>query len=70
MIPRDRLRWDGDNLYCDNRLLASIEPDARYPNMWRVRLPSGKLSDMLSRTRARDAARSLALAQLNARAAA
>jgi hypothetical protein len=50
--------------------MASIEPDFKYPNMWRVRLPNGKLSDMVNQTRARDAARSLALAQLNMRDAA
>jgi hypothetical protein len=32
--------------------------------LWRVRLPDGGLTDMLNRTRARDAAVSLALAAL------
>lgn len=70
MISRDGLKWQGDRLYFGNRLMASIEPDSKYPNMWRVRLPDGKLSDMVNQTSARDAARALALAQLNIRDAA
>jgi hypothetical protein len=70
MISRDDLKWEGDRLYFRNRLMASIEPDSKYPNMWRVRLPNGRLSDMINQTRARDAARALALAQLNMRDAA
>lgn len=33
----------------------SIERDATYPNMWRVRWPDGRLSDMVNLTRAKDA---------------
>jgi hypothetical protein len=33
--------------------------DADWPNMWRVRLPNGQLTDMVNLTRAKDAARSL-----------
>ena len=33
--------------------------------MWRVRLPGGRLTDMVNRTRTRDAAISLALGTLN-----
>jgi hypothetical protein len=40
-------------------------PDDTYPGMWRVRLPDGKLSDMLNPTRARDAARTIALGLVN-----
>ena len=40
------------------RMLA-ITPDATWPNMWRVKLPNGLLSDMVNLTRARDAAASL-----------
>jgi hypothetical protein len=32
-----------------------IERDATFPNMWRVRWPSGVLSDMVNLTRAKDA---------------
>jgi hypothetical protein len=34
-------------------------PDGHYPQMWRVRRPDGSLSDMATRSRAKDAARSL-----------
>ena len=37
----------------------TIVRDPEWPNMWRVRLPSGQLSDMVNFTRAKDAARSL-----------
>lgn len=40
------------------RALA-IKPDARWPDMWRVKLPNGLLSDMVNLTRAKDAAVSL-----------
>jgi hypothetical protein len=33
--------------------------------MWRVRRPDGTLTDMLNRTRAKDAATSIAVAMLN-----
>jgi hypothetical protein len=32
-----------------------IERDSKWPNMWRVRLPNGTLTDMLNLTRAKDA---------------
>ena len=32
-----------------------IERDATFPNMWRVRWPSGCLSDMVNLSRAKDA---------------
>jgi hypothetical protein len=38
------------------RVMARIEPDANRPGMWRVRWPNGRLSDMTSLTRAKDAA--------------
>jgi hypothetical protein len=40
----------------DPRRPGAITPDERYPKMYRVRLPDGSLSDMVNRTRARDAA--------------
>jgi hypothetical protein len=70
MISRDDLKWEGDRLYFRNRFMASIERDSKYPNMWRVRLPDGGLPDMANISWARDAARALALAQLNIRDAA
>jgi hypothetical protein len=45
-----------------------IVPDEKYPAvMWRVRLPDGRLTDMVNRTRAKDAAISIALSILNGR---
>ena len=37
-----------------------------YLGMWRIRMEDGSLSDMVNRTRARDAARSILLGILNA----
>src|SRR5712671_5224052 len=33
-----------------------VEPDSKYPNMFRFRVPGGELSDMLNISRAKDAA--------------
>jgi hypothetical protein len=41
------------------RAIVTIKPDVKWPNMWRVHLPNGQVSDMTNLTRARDAARSL-----------
>jgi hypothetical protein len=41
--------------------LLLIEPDAAYPWMWRVRLPTGRLTDLLNLTRAKDYACATAL---------
>jgi hypothetical protein len=46
-------------------ILARIVADTTYPTMWRVKMPSGKLSDMTNLVRAKDAAMSVALAILN-----
>ena len=42
------------------RPVLRIEPDLTYPRMWRVRLPSGALSDMANLARAKDAATDIA----------
>ena len=55
----ERLKWTGDGLYLDGKgkAVVTIEPDVKYPDvMWRVRLPSGELSDMVNRSRCKDAA--------------
>ena len=66
IFGRNDLKWDGDRLCLHSgRLLATVEPDQKWNGMWRVRLPDGFLSDMVNRTRARDAAISLALGALN-----
>jgi len=55
--------WKGDQLYCgsgNRHVPVSIEPDATYPGMWRIRRSDGTLSDMVNRTRAKDAAETIA----------
>jgi hypothetical protein len=47
------------------RLLATIIPDPDWPKMYRVQMPSRDLTNTVNLTRAKDAARSLALADLN-----
>jgi hypothetical protein len=64
----DELVWDGLTLKLGSkvgRVLAAIEPDANWPGMWRVRF-GGKLSDMANLSRAKDAAITLVLRELNA----
>src|SRR5262245_622703 len=63
-----RRERDGTLVLCrpgSSTILARIVGDLVYPGMWRVKMPSGKLSDMTNLTRAKDAAMSLALAILN-----
>jgi hypothetical protein len=60
------LEWRGDRLCCCGCERARLEPDMRWPGMWRVRTDFG-LSDMANRTRARDAARAIVLGILNTR---
>jgi hypothetical protein len=38
---------------------ATVKRDANWPNMWRVHLPNGQVTDMVNLTRAKDAAQSL-----------
>jgi hypothetical protein len=62
------LQWVGTTLRLrrTRRLLATIVPDADNPFLWRVRLPRAGLSDdAVNLARAREAAVSLALANLN-----
>jgi hypothetical protein len=71
MIGVRQLEWrtDGERptLHRLNRksVLATVEPDATWPGMWRVRRPDGSLTDMANLTRAKDAALSLTLSALN-----
>jgi hypothetical protein len=70
---RDRLAWrkDGVRLLLfhgsDQNPLAIVEPDAKYPFLYRIRYPDGRLSDMVNLTRAKDAACWFALRSLNSR---
>ena len=58
-----KLQWRGDVLYSGvNKRLIGIEADPTYAGMWRVRLPSGQLSDMVNRNRAKNAAEIIILA--------
>jgi hypothetical protein len=67
MYDQHDLRWDGHRLRLHSgRLLATIVSDQEWVGMWRVRMPDGHVSDMVNLTRAKDAARLLALASLNA----
>jgi len=47
------------------RVVATIEPDSKWPGMWRVRR-GGVISDLLNLSRAKDAAIAIALSDLNA----
>jgi hypothetical protein len=48
--------WKGDSLYNARKKVIDVVPDAKYASMWRVRYPDGSLSDMVNRSRAKDAA--------------
>jgi hypothetical protein len=51
------LSWNGDQLFHGRRKLIRIVEDEKYPGvMWRVEKPDGTLTDMMNRTRAKDAA--------------
>jgi hypothetical protein len=52
------------------QVMATTIPDSTWPGMWRVRMPDGRLTDMVNLTRAKDAAHALALAVLKRKAAA
>ena len=63
---RGDLKWkDRELRLVTGRLLATVEPDAKWAGMYRVRLPNGHVTDMVSISRAKDAAISLALINLN-----
>jgi hypothetical protein len=60
------IKWTGLRLRLrTGRLLATVEPDARWAGMYRVRLVGEPLTDMVNLSRAKDAAISLVLANLN-----
>jgi hypothetical protein len=48
----DLFRWDSLELRLKSgRLLATVEPDPKWPKMYRVRLPDGHLTAMVNLTR-------------------
>src|SRR5262249_42774136 len=72
VFGRRDLTWrrerDGSLVLCragSSAILARVVADHVYPSMWRVKMPSGKLSDMTNLTRAKDAAMSIVLSILN-----
>jgi hypothetical protein len=62
-----RVRWNGDALYLDGKGQAIVEIvfDNTYSGMWRV-LSGGRLSSMVSLSRAKDAAVAIACQTLGA----
>jgi hypothetical protein len=71
MIETIDLKWQKDDrgfalhLRQAKSPLSWVVPDATYAGMWRIRHPGGRLTDMMSLTRAKDAAVSVALGALN-----
>jgi hypothetical protein len=71
IVGRDRLTWRsfGHRLSlfhgASRRPLVSIESDSKYPSLFRIRYPSGELSDTVNLSRAKEAAWAFALRSLN-----
>ena len=61
----NKLVWDDLKLKLGRRVVATVQPDARWPGTWRVHYGS-KVSDMLNLSRAKDTAASIALSELHA----
>ena len=61
------LSWKGNKLFVHGfkeHLLENV-PDTKYPKMWRVKYPDGRLTDMVNLTRAKDAAANILISKLN-----
>jgi hypothetical protein len=59
MSAQQQAVWKGNRLYLGNRLSGYrivLAAYTREAEMWRVRRPDDSLSDMVNRTRAKDAA--------------
>jgi hypothetical protein len=71
MYDSKDLEWKGNRLTVlsrgRNSPAVEIIPDAQWPGMWRVKRPDGSVTDMVNRSRARDAAKAILLGVLNAR---
>lgn len=48
--------WRGADLYLGRRRMLTLEADATYPHLYRIRYPDGWLSTPGNLTRAKDAA--------------
>lgn len=57
------LAWHGPELRLGNTVIAMIQRHDH--QLWRVTMPSGFRTDFTNRSRAKDAARTLALSELN-----
>jgi hypothetical protein len=58
-VSRDAM-WSGCRLMLGRRTIATIVPDQKWPDMWRVQITGRELTDMVNLSRAKDAAISLA----------
>jgi hypothetical protein len=71
VIPARALTWrkigSGHALYLRDRgkALATVEPDSKYPGMWRVHMPDGWISDMANPPWAKEGAIRSVLSVLN-----
>jgi hypothetical protein len=65
VFSNEALDWRGNDLCLMRKRIVSIQQDSTHPAMWRVRMPDGRLTDMVNLSRARDAARAIALSILN-----
>jgi hypothetical protein len=66
VYSRVDFKWDGLALRLKSgRLLVTVEPDSKWPKMYRVRTQDGRLTDMINITWAKDAAIAIACADLN-----
>jgi hypothetical protein len=64
VFASSELTWCGDKLCLGRDVLVAVVRDQHHPGMWRIRV-GAEVSDMVNCTRARDAARSVAVALLN-----
>jgi ParB-like chromosome segregation protein Spo0J len=64
MFDRHDLKWVGLTLFRGRRVLATVEPDPVWPELYRVYM-GDYVSDMLNLPRAKEAAVCLSLANLN-----
>src|SRR5262245_39045596 len=71
VTPARALTWrkigSGHALYLRDRgrALATVEPDSKYPGMWRVHMPDGWVSDMANLPWAKEGAIRSVLSFLN-----
>jgi len=57
-ISAHQMTWRGNELFWQGSRhpVLCIEQDSTYSTMWRIRKPDGTLTNMVNRTRAKDAA--------------